>query len=154
VLLALSGDLPHARAFSAAAEPGSPAAAEYEALLAWRGGDAPGAMARLAALEAAAPWPQDGLPPAYLIAEIALDSGDWAEAAAAAERFRSLWPRGVWRGWAYPRSLYLSALALERKGEREAARESLERLRLLLRRADPDEPLLAAARALDDDLRR
>ncbi len=152
VLLALAGDLAHARTLAGAAAPGSAAAVEYDAIVAWREGDASAALAKLAALEASAPWPQQGLPPAYLVAEIALDAGDPAEAAGAAERYRALWPRGVWRGWAYPRSLYLSAIALHRTGDAAGARDAAGRLRDLLRRADHGEPLVAALRRLDGSL--
>lgn len=154
VLLALAGDPARGRRFLGDAAQGSVPFEEVEALAAWRGGDVAGALARLAALEAKSPWPQDGLPPSFLVAEVALDAGEFGEAAAAAERYRSLWPKGVWRGWAYPRSLWISALALEREGDVEGARKAAEALGDLLRKADRDEPLLSGLRALEARLRR
>jgi hypothetical protein len=154
VLVAIAGDVRRAAELAEGLPRGSTAREEYEALALWRGGDAARAAAKLAALELRDPWPSSALPPAYLLAEVASASGDAREAAAAASRFRALLPRGLWRGWAYPRSLYVSALAHERLGERDAARADLQRLLALLSGADEDLPLLAAARALHRTLER
>jgi tetratricopeptide (TPR) repeat protein len=148
VLLALRGDLPQAHDLAAALAPGSIAAEQHAAVAAWRRGDPAGAAARLAALEARDPSPADGLAPSYLLAEVSSDAGDDAGALAAVERFQRLWPRGTWRGWAYPRSIYLAALAHERLGRRDLARAEIDRLLELWRDADPGLPLLREARAL------
>jgi tetratricopeptide (TPR) repeat protein/TolB-like protein len=154
VLVAFAGDVRHAGELAKDLPIGSTAREEYEALLAWREGDAVRAAAKLAPLELRDPWPALALPPAYLLAEVASDAGDAREAAAAAARFRALLPRGLWRGWAYPRSLYLSAVAHESLGEREAAREHVGRLLALWSNADEGEPLLEQARALRAKLER
>jgi tetratricopeptide (TPR) repeat protein/TolB-like protein len=154
VLLALAGDAEHAAQLGARVPAGSAAAEQLEAIRAWRSGDGAGAVARLATLESRDPWPTYALPPAYLIAEIAADSGDPREAVRASTRYLALWPRGIWRGWAYPRALFLSARARAELGEVPAAREELRRLLALLGSADRGEPLLPAARALAAKLGR
>ncbi|HEY6001389.1 MAG TPA: serine/threonine protein kinase, partial [Anaeromyxobacter sp.] len=151
--LALFGDLPHAVELAALLPPGSTEAEEYAALVKWREGDAAGAMARLATLDARDPWPA-GFAPAYLLAEVSAAAGDWRSTLSAVERFRSLWPRGRWRSWAIPRSSYLAALAHAELGEGDAARAELDRLFALWRRADPDLPLLREARKLRSRLPR
>lgn len=55
---------------------------------------------------------------------------------------------GHFRSWAYPRSLYLIALAKQRLGNERQAREAIDHLLAIWRRADSDLPLLAEARAL------
>jgi hypothetical protein len=50
--------------------------------------------------------------------------------------------------WAYPESLYLSAVAMERSGDVELARQELDRLLGLWSGADSDLPLLAEAKAM------
>jgi len=154
VLLALAGDAEHASLLAGRAPANSAAAVELEALRLWRRGEGAEAVARLATLEARDPWPTYALAPAYLIAEIAADSGDPREAVRATARYHQLWPRGIWRGWAYPRSLYLSARAHAEIGDVAAAREETERLVALLGRADRSDRLLPAVRALAATLRR
>lgn len=124
------------------------AAEEYEALVQWRKGDAAGAAGRLAALDARDPWSEFVLSPAYLLAEVSADLRDWRATVAAVERFRSLWPRGMWRAWALPRATYLAALAHAELGERREAREELDRLAGWWRRADPGLPLAHEIREL------
>ncbi len=148
VVLALRGDLAHAAQLARTMAPGAPVRRQYEALLAWRGGDAATGLARLGALEAADPWPADGLLPAYLAAEVAAAAGEHRETLAAVERYRRLWQKGYWRAWAWPRTLYLAARAHAALGDRDAARREVDRLLALWRRADPDLPLLREARAL------
>jgi hypothetical protein len=128
--------------------PGSAAAEEYASLAAWRRGDPAGAAARLAALEERDPWPATGLVPAFLLAEVSAASGDARGTIAAVERYRALWPRAVWRGWAAPRATYLAAWAHARLGERELARSELQPLLSLISHADRDFPLLRDVRAL------
>ncbi len=148
IVLALLGDLRHAATSARSLSPGSVEQLEYAALVAWRSGDVDGALAQLDAAEARDAWPVDGLPPAYLIAEVSAASGLDSETLAALERFRNLPPRGFWRAFAYPRSLFLAAQAHARLGEREAARRDIDALLTLWKRADPDLSLLRQARAL------
>jgi hypothetical protein len=65
----------------------------------------------------------------------------------AADALRSL-PGGLWRSWAYPRSLVAQARALDRTGDRARARATVDRLLGHWRGADPELPLLLEARAL------
>ncbi len=154
VPLALSGDLAHAAELAALLPEGSTAAEEHEAIVQWRGGDGPGAAARLAALDARDPWPNAGLAPSYLLAEVSAAVGDWGATVAAVARFRSLWPRGMWRTWAVPRTAYLAALAHSEMGDGAAARAELGRLLEVWHGADPDLALLRDARALRSRLTR
>jgi hypothetical protein len=147
VLLALVDPGDQAGAFLAGLGEAPTAAAEVEALLAWRAGRGPEAIAALAALERRDPWPENAIAPSYLLAEVALAT-DPAEALAAAERFGRLWPRGLWRGWAYPRSLLVAAQAARRLGDHARAESHLRRLEALLARADADLALGAEAAAL------
>jgi eukaryotic-like serine/threonine-protein kinase len=148
VTLALLGDLPHAELLARELDPDSQAALEFAALKAWRAGDTAAALAGLAKAEARDPWPVGGLAPSFLTAEVNTAAGDDVGTLAAVERFQRLPPDRIWRAWGYPRSLYLQALAHQRLGEREAARQPLDRLLKLLARADPDTLLAKQARAL------
>ena len=140
---------PACRSLGRSLSDGSMEQREYAALVAWRRGDVDGALAQLAALEARDVWPVWGLPPAYLIAEVSAAAGLDSETLAAVERFRNLPPRGFWRAFAYPRSLFLAAQAHARLGDREAARREIDALlRALWKKADPDLSLLRQARAL------
>ncbi len=148
LVLVLLGDLQHADRLGRSLSDGSMEQREYAALVAWRRGDVDGALAQLAALEARDVWPVWGLPPAYLIAEVSAAAGLDSETLAAVERFRNLPPRGFWRAFAYPRSLFLAAQAHARLGDREAARREIDALLALWKKADPDLSLLRQARAL------
>ena len=154
VLFALLGDLKHAEELARTLEPGTLAEVEYRALREWRSGDVAGAMARLAAAEAQDPWPtaEGGMAPAYLMAEIAGASGDDVATLAAVGRFQRLPSDRIWRAWAYPRSLYLSAAAHAHLGDRELAARELDRLLALLAHADPTVSLVKQARSLRSEL--
>jgi tetratricopeptide (TPR) repeat protein len=152
VVLALLGDVPHGDDLARGFAPGSPGAQQYAAVRAWRQGDPDGAAAAMARAEAADPWPNTGLAPAYLLAEIGAANGDDAGAIAAVARFRRLPPDRLWRAWAYPRALLLSAEAHARLGEREAARAELDVLMKLLAHADPGLALVGRARLLKKQL--
>jgi hypothetical protein len=155
VLLALFGDLRHAAELADLLERRSTAAEEYEALVEWRNGDGPGAAGRLAALDARDPWPaSNAIAPSYLLAEVSADLHDWRGTVAAVERFRSLWPRGMWRSWAVPRSMYLAALAHANLGEQDRARAELDRLLAMWQHADPALTLVREARDLKARLRQ
>ncbi len=148
VFLAYLGDLEHAAALAGPLWPGSAAAETYASVVAWRKGDAVGAMVRLRALDARSPLPRGGLAPSFLLGEVAASAGRDREAVEALRRYQSLWPLGPSRGWAYPRSLLLVSRSLERLGERDRARREVDRLLALWRRADPDLELLRDAREL------
>jgi tetratricopeptide (TPR) repeat protein len=115
----------------------------YWALRAWRTGDQAAALRLL-----------DGFfwgPSDFYRGEILLDAGRPREAVEAFAAFRREPASfdGAWTAtWAYPRSLYLSALAHEKLGEKEEARKLLARLFRLWARADPGLPTLVEARAL------
>ncbi|HET9551746.1 MAG TPA: tetratricopeptide repeat protein, partial [Anaeromyxobacteraceae bacterium] len=148
VLLALLGDVTHAREIGAAARPGSVERDQLDALLVWRGGNPVAAQARLFAAEKRDPCPTAGLFPSHLLGEVASAAGDHRNVIGAAQRFGRLWPGGYWFGWASSRMLLLSARAHAALGERAEARTEVDRLLARLRRADPDLPLLGEARAL------
>jgi tetratricopeptide (TPR) repeat protein len=148
LVLALLGDLQHAATPARSLPSGSVEQLEYAALVAWRNGDVDGALAQLDVAEKGDAWPVSALPPAYLIAEVSAAAGIDSETLSAVERFWSLPPRGFWRAFAYPRSLFLAAQAHARLGEHEEARREIDRLLTLWRHADPDLPLLRQARAM------
>lgn len=148
VVLLLLDDRAHAEQLGQALDPDSTAALQYQALRKWRDGDAVGAAALLARAETQDPWPVSGLAPAYLLAEICASLGDDVGTLAAMERFRRLPADRVWRAWAYPRGLLLAAAAHARLGDRELAREELDRLLSLQSRADPMVPFPKQARAI------
>lgn len=148
VLLLLKGDAPHAAELAAGLREGTAAAAQYQALLAWRRGDAAGAAARLTAAEAANRWPTEGLAPAFLLAEVSAAAGLPRETLDAVERYRRLMPLGYWSSWARLRTMLLAGRAHLALGDLAAARREADQLLSLLRRADADLPLLAEARAL------
>ncbi|HET9552201.1 MAG TPA: protein kinase [Anaeromyxobacteraceae bacterium] len=152
VLLALFGDPVRARELAAALPRGSMAEQQVEALAVWRRGDAGAAAAALTLLEQRDPWPEDGIAPSYLLAELNAATGRPEEVVAAVERFHRMWPRTIWRGWAWSRSLLLAARAEERLGRREEALAAVERLLAVLRRADEGLPLLRDARHLRERL--
>jgi tetratricopeptide (TPR) repeat protein len=148
VPLMLLGDAPHAEELARGLVPGSAAEEQYRALRAWRSGDAASAAASLARAEALDPWPNDGIAPAYLLAEVSASIGDDVGTLAAIGRFQRLPADRIWRAWAYPRALYLAATAHRRLGDREAARREVGRLIGLLSHADPTVSLLKQARSL------
>jgi len=123
-------------------------AGEHEALAAARGGDGPGALARLSALEARDPAPVGGLPPAFLLAWVADRIGDHAAALAAVERLERIPLQSYAFAWYWPEALVIAARAELASGNRAAARDRLDRLARLWARADRGLPLLAEARAL------
>lgn len=164
VPLAMAGDLEGAQMRAEGLEPSSPERALFEAVLTWRQGDLAGAASRVSALAGNAAL--DYAPFSRLaLGEIAHAGGREADAAALLESygrsavvclrqsppppeiFRAFFA-GYLRSWAYPRSLYLRALAHERLGDRKMARETVDHLLALWKRADPDLPLLSEARAL------
>jgi eukaryotic-like serine/threonine-protein kinase len=148
VVLALLDDVHDAEQLAQALPAGTPAAELYAAVARWRNGDGAGALAALLAAEERDPMPMWLPPPAYLILEIAVATGDFEEALAAAERLRRLPPRGMIHCWTYPRALYLSASARLALGDRANAARELDALLRLWAGADRDLRLLRDARAL------
>jgi predicted Zn-dependent protease len=149
VYLAYCGQLAEAERHGAGLEPGSVTRQKLDAVLAWKRGDPGRAAALLRAADERDPYGQDyGMLPSFLLAEASAATGDWEGAAAATRRYLSFWPRGLYRSWAYPRSVFLLALAQERVGRRAEARSAIDVLLHLWKNADPGIPLLAEARAL------
>jgi tetratricopeptide (TPR) repeat protein len=148
VLATLFGDLAVARRLVPLLPAGSPGTELAAALLAWRDGDAAGALARLAKLEQRLPWSPSLVLPAYAVLEVAAATGGHAEAAAAGERVRRTWPRGSYWSFARARATFLEARARAALGQVDEARTLLDRLIVSLRRADPDFALAREARAL------
>ena len=150
--LALLGDAQHAAELGAALPARSPDRALLDGVLAWRSGDVEGAKARLRAVDAVTPiipaGTFNGLPPSYVLAEIAAASGHDAEVIAAVDRLRTLWSHLASHAWILPRASFLRARAQARLGRGEDARRGLDQLLAQLQRADPDVPLVAEARAL------
>jgi tetratricopeptide (TPR) repeat protein len=152
VLLAMAGEPELALSLAVSLERSSTTVRELEAVAAWRRGQRADALASVAQLEQKAPWADDAIVPAYLLAALQADGGEPSEVVAAVGRFQRVWPGDVWRGWAWTRALVLSAQASARLGRLDEARSGLERALAVLRRADPGLPLLAEARALRDRL--
>jgi tetratricopeptide (TPR) repeat protein len=153
LVLALLGDMPHAATLARNLEPGSIEGQAYQALRAWRSGDVVAAQAVLASLEARDPWPANGLAPAYLLAEVTAAAEEDSSTLAAVERCLRLPADRLWRTWALPRVLYLSARAHHRLGEDELARQELDRLLRMLKAADHALPVVTQARVLRASLR-
>jgi thioredoxin-like negative regulator of GroEL len=146
--LALAGDLPHAAAAARLLVPGSRQLAFYESAVAWRSG-------RLEAISAGKYAPDQALA-TELLGELEAGRRQDDAAIRALERFRTA---GIYRlpsveaALRLPRALLLLAEAYDRSGDRGRARERLDELLSLWRRADPDLPMLAEAKALDARLR-
>jgi tetratricopeptide (TPR) repeat protein len=151
-LLAVLGDLAHARELASPLSPDSLISREVAALILWRSGDPARALAALTAVEETDPRGLDATYPCYLIAEVSAAAGEHRETLAAARRFSRLWFYGHCYGWISSRLLFLTAKAHAALGEKEAARADLARLLHRLRKADADFPLLREARALQRSL--
>jgi tetratricopeptide (TPR) repeat protein len=146
--VAWAGEAAAARRLAGRLRPGSPDAALYRAVAAWREGrlaEALPELRRLAATHASSGARLD----AYLLGEASLEAGRAEEAAAALRRFQRLWVPLRWMGWSYPRSLLLLARAEAALGHRDQARRAAAELASIWRRADPDYPPLAELRALE-----
>jgi tetratricopeptide (TPR) repeat protein len=121
------------------------------AIVLWRSGHENEALTELRALDALrpVPLPLGVVAPSFLAGEIAFGAGRYADALASLRKFQALRIEALWRGWAYPRSLALSARAAEQLGKREEALADVHHLQELLSGADGDDPDLAAARELE-----
>lgn len=148
IALAYLGDLGHAADLAAGFRPGAVNEEIYRAMVAWRRGDLGAAKAGLRAAEEVDSRPDFTLSPSFLRAEVSASAGEDAEAVEALLRYQSLPYFGIWQGWVRPRSFYLLARSLERLGQKDRARQEIDRLLLLWKGADPDAKLLAEARAL------
>lgn len=150
VSLAYLGDLEHAAELAVHLRPGTPRRQTYDAVVLWQRGQRKEALRRLREIAARSSFDADfALAPAYLYGDLAAQAGADAEAVEALRDFRSLFlPIMMWRSWAYPRSLFLSATSLERLGRRAEALEQVDRLLADWRGADSRLPLLEEARAL------
>ncbi len=152
VHLAYAGDLPHAAELAQHLPVGSPRVAVYEAVKTWRQGDLAGAIEKLRPLAAANRMGGDpSIPfPQYLLGEALAEAGRDAEAVAALQAFVAIplhYP-----SWEYPRALYYLARSQQRLGQTAAAKETIGKLLQLWKQADPEQPLLADARALGSSL--
>jgi tetratricopeptide (TPR) repeat protein len=143
--LVLLGD-PEAGARVASKLPAGVERSQYQAALAWRSGRREEALSALRALAKRPEMESRGLS-LWLLAQVALEAGNASEAVAAVEALRKT-PAGLWRSWALPQSLYLEAVASERLGDRDRAAQTLDRLLAIWKKADPDLPFLAEARAM------
>jgi tetratricopeptide (TPR) repeat protein len=117
----------------------------YDALLAWRRKDVTTALEGLRTLDQVPtrnPWV------VWWHAYVAHDAGEDAEAIAATDRFEVVKGFNPATGGEAAELLYRKALSQERLGDREAAKATIERLLGWWKRADPDLPLLAEAKAL------
>jgi eukaryotic-like serine/threonine-protein kinase len=127
----------------------------HETVLAWRTGKLEEA-ARAAAELAKTPAPEPRYHALYLTGELAAERGAPKQVIEALEQamgMKDLAPGMASWAWFRPRMLYLLARSYEASGDRARARERLDALLALWKRADPDLPLLEAARALDRELR-
>jgi hypothetical protein len=146
---ALVGDVAHARELAKLSRPQTPDREIGEAVLAWRAGDAASAIARLKALDAVEPASDWGLPPSFVLAEIASSNKEDVTVLEAARRFHSLWGElGSHGGWTVPRMLFLEAQSLSRLGRTSEARALVDRVLTQMAKAESGDPLVQALLAL------
>lgn len=118
----------------------------YDGLIAWRRGNAQGALEILRALRSRwSGWNRATID--YRLARIAFDARHDAEGIALVEDFERR-PGDIWRAWRLAELLLLKARAHERLGEREKAIATVDRLLAAWKHADPDLPRLAEAKSL------
>jgi len=118
----------------------------YDGLLAWRHGNAQGALEILRPLRPRrSDWFRVYLD--YWVARVAFDARHDAEGIASVEQFEHR-PAGLWRAWRRAELLLWKAQAHERLGEPEEAMATVDRLLAGWKHADPDLPRLAEAKAL------
>jgi tetratricopeptide (TPR) repeat protein len=146
--LALAGDLPHAAAAARLLVPGSRQLAFYEAAAAWRSGRMDEAAGRFEALTRGRYAPDRSLASA-LLGDLEAGRGRDSAAIPLLESYRSTGLQASLDALRYPRTLLLLAQAYDRSGDRGRARERLDELLRLWRRADADLPMFAEAKALD-----
>jgi hypothetical protein len=89
----------------------------------------------------------------FFLGDVEAARGRHAEALAAVEKFRGTFLGGWhWLSWAWPRSQIIEARALDALGRRVEAKEKVRVFLEAWRDADPDLPLLAEAKALQERL--
>jgi tetratricopeptide (TPR) repeat protein len=142
--LLLHGDEAGAAAAAARLGPGA-GRMHYEATLAWRGGNREHALAILQEGARSAGRFRAGME--WQIANYAFELEHDADVIAATEALARM-PSGPWRGVGFAQALHWAAVSHDRRGEPARAVEKLGRLLMLWRRADPDLPLLAEAKAM------
>ena len=150
-MAAAVGDLEGAAALARSLDPGSPAAALYRGVAAWRSRRPDDAVAALGSLSSRSD--EYRVIALYLLGEVEGARGHHAEALAAMERFQGTFGSGYWKTWAWPRSLLVEARALEALGRRADAREKVRVLLEAWRRGDRDTPIYREAKALAERLR-
>lgn len=149
VSLAYLGDLDHAELLAKDLPAGTALARTYQALVHLRRGDRAHGLAELRDVSAEAPVVAWRLSPLFIYGEELAKAGRDAEAAEVLRRAQRLYvPAAMWRGWAYPRSLYLVANAYHRLGRDDEARPVLERLLADWAHAENDAPQVREARRL------
>jgi len=149
VFSAWAGELEGSARLAAQLPPGSDSRLKVEAMVALRRGQVEEARSLLEALEKRDPYGHSYGPlPSFLLAEVAAAAGDPTATRDWVRRYHATWPRGFWRSWAWPRSLFLLAEAHERLGERQEALATIDRLLDLWKNADEGAPLLAESRKL------
>ena len=144
VALAALGELEEAERL--AKDLGPPLRGQLEAVLAWKRGDRDRALSTLRELAKVPDWELCG-PTYFFLTLVAAEAGRDEEVVRAVEGLRRS-PGGLWRSWGWPRALLLAAKAHERLGDRSRARAAVEEVLAMLKRADPDYPLLAEARGM------
>jgi tetratricopeptide (TPR) repeat protein len=153
VTLAWLGDLARADALARDLLPGSVLHATFLALVGWHRGERRAALDALRAVVSRTPVCVWRIAPVYLLAELASEAREDDLATEALERFRTLYvPRMMWRSWAHPRSLVLSAAIAARRGESEKAEASLARFEREWAGAEPGDPLVARANSVRERL--
>jgi len=153
--LALAGDAPHAAEAARLLLPGSRQLALYEAVAAWRSGRLDQAASQLEAI-IAGKYESDRTLASGLLGELEAGRGRDGPAIEALERSRAApMPNRAIAEAALrlPRTLLLLAQAYDRTGDRVRARERLDELLSMWKRADPDLPLLRQAKTLQERLK-
>jgi len=153
--LALAGDAPHAAEAARLLVPGSRQLAFYDAVATWRSGRLDEAAGQLETL-AGGKYAADRALAAGLLGELEAGRGHDGPAIDALERYRAA-PMPVRHdadaALRLPRTLLLLAQAYDRTGDRVRARERLDELLTMWKRADPDLPLLRDAKAVQARLK-
>jgi hypothetical protein len=120
---------------------------QAEAFRAWRDGDLTTSLAILRELVARmrGPWARGFLQ--WWVSVVAFDAGNYTEAVEAMAAFERE-GLGPWRAWGLAELLVRRAMTEQAIGRPDLAAASLDRFLQASKRADPDLPLLAEARAL------
>jgi tetratricopeptide (TPR) repeat protein len=148
VQLAYAGDLEHAAELAASLPDGSPRRRTYDAVVRWRRGDRAGARAILEGLNGYSTVPPLA-PPAFLLGELLSEMGEDERAVDVLRRYRNYYFVHLHcAAWDRPKSSFLLARSLDRLGRRDEARAVLDEQLTAWKDADPDIPMLVAAKEL------